>query len=105
MLRLASLPALAALLGLVGCTSSSQMLSQGSPAAVQTALSRGQFELNCPAATGSVLSSRTIDPISFQGIERAEYTVGIAGCGQRAVYLVVCPLGSSSCVAVRQDRT
>jgi hypothetical protein len=106
MFRYAQLAILATLLGLSACTSPSEALSQGSPAAVQTALSRGQFELNCPAATGSVLSSRTIDPVALRGgFERAEYTVGVAGCGQRGVYLVVCPLGDPNCVAVRQDRS
>jgi hypothetical protein len=31
---------------------------------------------------------------------RAEYTIGVEGCGQKATYVVVCPLGSPGCVAV-----
>ncbi|WP_431282756.1 hypothetical protein ACQW02_25680 [Humitalea sp. 24SJ18S-53] len=93
-----------AALCLAACTTPSQMLVQGQDAGVQTALRRGQFELNCPAATGTVLTSETIEPAVWRGIERAEYTVGVEGCGRRAVYIVVCPLGESNCMAVRQDR-
>lgn len=67
--------------------------------AQQTALRRGQFELNCPNATATVLSSQVLQPVVWRGIERAEYTVGVEGCGQRKTYIVVCPLDSSSCVA------
>jgi hypothetical protein len=35
----------------------------------------------------------------FAPPQRAEYTVGVAGCGQRATYLVVCAEGGTGCVA------
>ena len=35
----------------------------------------------------------------FGGVVRAEYTVGVAGCGQRATYLVICPEDGSGCFA------
>ncbi|MBS7789822.1 hypothetical protein KTR66_07445 [Roseococcus sp. SDR] len=96
---------LALILGLAGCQSVDQMLAQGGPAAVRTAEARARFEMNCPAAQGSVLSSRSVIPMDMpRAIERAEYTVGVAGCGQRAVYIVGCPLGDPNCVAIRQDR-
>jgi len=37
--------------------------------------------------------------VQGSGLERAEYTVGVSGCGKCAVYLVVCPDGSC-CFAV-----
>jgi hypothetical protein len=37
--------------------------------------------------------------VLWGGEERAEYTVGVSGCAKRAVYLLVCPLGSSACFA------
>jgi hypothetical protein len=49
--------ALAAALALAaGCASQQQMLDERQAAAVETALQRGRFDLNCPAATGIVLS-------------------------------------------------
>ena len=41
-----------------GCTSDQQYLEQGQNEATTTALERGRFELNCPAATATVLSCR-----------------------------------------------
>jgi len=40
-------------------------------------------------------------PLSFYaGVPRAEYTVGVTGCGKKATYVVACPNdGSGSCVA------
>ena len=94
-----TLAALAALTLLAGCQTTEQMLAAEQGIAQQTALRRGQFELNCPAATASLLSSQILQPVVWRGIERAEYTVGIEGCGQRRTYIVICPLDSSSCVA------
>ncbi len=50
-------------------------------------------------ATGSVLSSNLLQPVLFNGLERAEYTIGVAGCGKRAVYVSVCQVGSVACFA------
>jgi hypothetical protein len=59
------------------------------------AVRRGQFELNCPAATGQVISRETLQPVvqtfRYSGPERAEYTAGVEGCGERATYVVICP--------------
>lgn len=84
---------------LAGCQTDAQMLANEQAVAQQTALRRGQFELNCPNATATVLSSQVLQPVVWRGIERAEYTVGVEGCGQRKTYIVVRPLDSSSCVA------
>ena len=79
---------------LAGCQSTGQILASDQNTAMQTAERRGRFELNCPEATATVLSSEMLQPVLWGGLERAEYTVGVSGCGQRAVYLVVCPDGS-----------
>jgi len=84
---------------LSGCQNTQQMLAQEEGVALQTALRRGQFELGCPAATGSVLSNNMLQPVLWGGRERAEYSVGVEGCGKRATYIVVCQLGSDGCVA------
>jgi hypothetical protein len=86
-----------------GCESQQQMVDQMQPNAVQVAQKRGQFELNCPAATAEVLSKEMIQTpaptLRYSPPERAEYTVGVSGCGKRATYLVVCAQGGTGCVA------
>ncbi|SBT08128.1 conserved exported hypothetical protein [Candidatus Accumulibacter aalborgensis] len=85
---------------LAGCASDQQLLANEQDNAVRTALRRGQFELSCPSATGVLLSSNLLQPVLWNGIERAEYTIGVAGCDQKATYIVVCQVDSVSCVAV-----
>jgi len=85
-----------------GCgTPGPPFIDQVQPEAVSMAVRRAQFEMNCPAATGQVISREIIQPLSFYvGVPRAEYTVGVTGCGKRATYIVICPQnGSSSCFA------
>lgn len=99
---LAMLVGLASLAGftlLAGCQSQGQIMASKEGVAIQTAVRRGQFELGCDQATGTVLSSNMLQPALWGGEERSEYTVGVSGCGKRSVYIVVCPLGSSGCVA------
>jgi hypothetical protein len=93
------LSAVAGLVSLAGCQSQGQILANEEGVATQTAVRRGQFELGCPEATGTILSSNMLQPVLWGGEERAEYTVGVSGCGKRSVYVVVCPLGSSGCFA------
>lgn len=83
-----------------GCASNQQLLDSEQDTALQVAVRRGQFEMSCPSATGTVLSSNILQPVLWNGIERAEYSIGVAGCGQKATYISVCQLGSSSCLAV-----
>jgi len=70
---------------------------------MQTAVARGQFEMNCPSATGTLISQEVVQPALqgpwVAGIQRAEYTVGVAGCGQRTTFIVVCPKGGEGCFA------
>ena len=91
--------AIAGLITLAGCQSQGQILASEEGVATQTAVRRGQFELGCPEATGSILSSNMLQPVLWGGEERAEYTIGVSGCGKRAVYVVVCPMGSTGCFA------
>jgi hypothetical protein len=88
---------------IAGCTSQTQMLDNKQAMALQAALSRGKFDLNCPAAQAEILSREVTQPAIqgpwLSGIQRAEYTVGVAGCGQRTTFLVLCPQGGESCFA------
>jgi hypothetical protein len=86
-----------------GCASGPPFIDQMQPEAMSMAVRRGQFELACPAATGEVLSRETVQPLvqtfRYTGVTRAEYTIGVAGCGKRATYVVICPDNGSSCFA------
>jgi hypothetical protein len=74
-----------------GCATQQQVLDQSQPTALLAAQNRTQFELNCPTVTTSILSRKMIEPVLPRGIERAEYTTGVDGCGKRSVYMAVCP--------------
>jgi len=94
--------------GLAGCASQQQMLNTRQPAAINTALERGRFDLNCPSATATVLSQDFIQPAMqgpwVGGLERVEYTIGVAGCNQRTTYVVMCQIGTDTCFAASPER-
>jgi hypothetical protein len=88
---------------LYGCQSQQQVVDEMQADATQVAQRRGAFELNCPAATATVLSKEMIQSAitnpRWAPPERAEYTVGVAGCNKRATYIVICAAGGTGCVA------
>lgn len=90
----------AALLLLAGCQTTQQIMDASQPQALSIATRRGQFEMNCPAATAQVISREEVPPVlQFRGTPRLEYTIGVSGCGQRGTYLVICPEDGSGCFA------
>lgn len=99
MVRTSSVLATAMALLAAGCASGPPYIDQMQPEAMSMATRRGQFEMNCPAATGTVLSRDTITPLVFGGPLRAEYSIGVAGCGKRTTYVVICPQNQMSCFA------
>jgi len=90
------------------CQTSQQMLDQGQPTAMETALRRGRFDLGCPNATGVLLSDDFIQPAIqgpfVMGVQRMEYTIGIEGCGKRTTIVVMCQEGSDTCFAANPNR-
>lgn len=92
-----------ALAVMAGCASQAKLLNDNQDPAVQAALSRARFEMNCPAATATVLSREVVQPAMqgpwINGIQRAEYTIGVSGCGLRKTYIVICPEGGGGCYA------
>jgi hypothetical protein len=96
-----------AALGLLAsaCQTRTQFLAQMQPMAMQTAVDRGKFELNCPSAAATVLSQEIVQPqltgawAAAEGVERAEYTIGVSGCGERKTFVVLCPEGGDGCFA------
>lgn len=96
---------------LAACQTEQQQVSGMQPQAVQTAQKRGAFDLNCPAATAQVLSNEMVQtrmggPMGWNvPPQRAEYTVGVEGCGKRATYYVICAEGGTGCVATGTENT
>ena len=74
-------------LAAAACESDTQFLDIKQGMAVDTALNRGRLELNCSAVTPTVLSREVVEPAIMgprvYGIDRAEYTIGVSGCGDR----------------------
>lgn len=75
---------------------------------METVLNRAKFEMNCPEATPTLISQEVIQPALqgpfVNGIQRAEYTIGVAGCGKRHTYVVICPDGGESCFSAGPGR-
>jgi len=95
--------ALAAAAALAGCASGPPFIDQMQPEAIHMAERRGQFEMNCQQVTSDVVSRETLQPLvqtfRYSGPERAEYTIGVSGCGKRVLYVVICPDNGSGCFA------
>jgi hypothetical protein len=93
---------------LCGCQTQQSLVDQMEPEAQQTAQRRGAFELNCPAATATVLSKEMMQTGVAMGAfgrgwsppERAQYTVGVSGCGKAATYMLICAVGGTGCVPI-----
>jgi len=102
MLRNLVKTSLAALV-LAGCAGPDLTVTM-EPQAMQTALTRARFEMNCQAATGVVLQKQVVQPLIqgpmlAGGPQRAQFTIGIEGCGQRMTMVVVCAQDNTGCFA------
>lgn len=91
-----------------GCVSQAKFLASKQDMAMQTVLTRAKFEMNCPDATGTVLSQEVVQPAIAApmagGYWRAEYTIGVSGCDKRHTYVVICPDGGEGCFATGPGR-
>ncbi len=103
MLKIYTLLALLVVLAGAGCATQADFLNSKQPIAMQMAVGRGQFEMNCPAATGTLISREVVQPALqgpwVGGIQRAEFTIGVSGCEKRHIYVVICPEGGEGCFA------
>ena len=94
---------LVAATALTGCVSQTQFLDNMQGMAIQTASDRALFELNCQDTSATVISREVIQPALqgpwVNGIQRAEFTIGIRGCGKKAMFVVICPDGGDGCFA------
>jgi hypothetical protein len=100
--------ALTATLAVAGCATQAQFLDSKQAMAMQTAVGRGQYEMNCAQATPTLISREVIQPALqgpwVQGIQRAEYTIGVSGCEKRTTFVVICPDGGEGCFAAGPGR-
>jgi hypothetical protein len=98
---------IAAMVVVSGCASV-PLTTAKEPMALDTALKRARFDMSCPAATGTVLSKQTIEPavrnVRYAGPERAEFTIGVEGCGKRQTLVVICAEGGDGCFAADGKR-
>ena len=108
MKKLRILLTLAVIVAASGCASQGQFLDSKQDMAIQTAVNRGKFEMNCPQVTGELISREVVQPALqgpyVGGIQRAEFTAGVAGCGNRLTFVVICPEGGEGCFAAGPDR-
>lgn len=83
-----------ALAALAACQTDQQFLDGPQPAAIDAALARAKFELSCEQVEPEVLSRDIVQPalapVRLGGFPRAEYTIGVSGCGQKRTFIVVC---------------
>jgi hypothetical protein len=85
-----------------GCMTEGQFLASRQPTAMQVAVSRGQSEMNCPNATGEMLSQEFTQAVQTPIVQTGYsglFTIGVSGCGQRRVYQVFCAMQGDSCTA------
>jgi hypothetical protein len=94
--------ALVAVLAATGCVSQAQFFDNkrmavqdgGEPRAVRGKLSGGHRDHHLPGVVQPALQGPWVN-----GIQRPEFTIGVAGCGRRSVFVVVCPEGREGCFA------
>ena len=87
-----------------GCTTRADFLADKQAMALQTALRQAKFDMNCSDPNATVLSQEVVQPVVMQGIWRAEYTIGVAGCDKRHTYVVICPDEGEGCFATGSGR-
>src|SRR4030095_15939551 len=100
--------ALIVVLFVAGCVSQAEFLNNNQNTATQTAVSRAQFEMNCQQVTPVIISREVVQPALqgpwVNGIQRAEYTIGVSGCGRRTTFVVICPQYGDGCFAAGPGR-
>jgi hypothetical protein len=86
-----------------GCMTEGQFLASRQPTAMEVAVSRGQSEMNCPNATGEMLSQEFTQAVQTPIVQAGYsgvFSIGVTGCGQRRVYQVFCAMKGDGCTLV-----
>jgi hypothetical protein len=91
-----------------GCANQAEFLNNNQDNAMQIALSRAQFEMNCRQVIPVIISGEVVQPPLqgpwVNGSQRAEYTIGVSGCGRRTTFVVICPQYGDGCFAAGPGR-
>ena len=93
---------LIASLAVVGCASTqNRSFAIRQDMAVQTAVSRAQFEMDCQKVTPVLISEEAVQPVEpyVNGSQRAKYTISVSGCDKRTTFAVICLEGKKGCLA------
>ena len=89
------------LLAAACATPPAQVLAGMEPQAIETALQRGRFDMQCPDAQAVVLSQElrppVVETIRFSGVPHGMFTIGVSGCGKQMVFQIACPEGGYGC--------
>src|SRR5262245_183779 len=83
-----------------GCMTEGQFLTSRQSTAIQVAVNRGQSEMNCPNASGELLSQEFTQAVQTPIVQAGYsglFTIGVTGCGQRRVYQVFCAMNVDGC--------
>jgi hypothetical protein len=86
---------------LCGCASERPPDEELKPSALKVAQELGSSQLGCPAATAQVMRQETIQEPQgtgwYEPPHRAEFTVGVSGCGRSTTFIVRCDERSNAC--------
>src|SRR5215469_4533647 len=86
-----------------GCASQTSRVDEMQPYAIKAAQQRASTELDCPAATGNVVTKKETEESQTTGWyeypHRSEFTVDVSGCGKLKSYLVGCDWRQKGCEA------
>ncbi len=82
-------------------TPPAQVLAGMEPQAIETALQRGGFDMQCQDAQPTVLSRQlrppAIETFRFAGVPHGIFTIGVSGCGKQMTFQIACPEGGYGC--------
>jgi len=85
------------LLAAACATPPAQVLAGMEPQAIETALQRGRFDMQCQDAQPTVLSRQlrppAIETFRFAGVPHGIFTIGVSGCGKQMTFQIACPEG------------
>ena len=89
------------LLAAACATPPAQVLAGMEPQAIETALQRGRFDMQCQDAQPTVLSRQlrppAIETFRFAGVPHGIFTIGVSGCGKQMTFQIACPEGGYGC--------
>jgi hypothetical protein len=85
----------------------SELADRMQPDALRAAQGRASSVFGCPSVTAEVLTKEAINAAQttgwYEAPHRAEYTIGVSGCGKRGTYSVSCDNGRGAVECIVDD--